>query len=98
MKYHAIISMKDRCAVIRPLNHGVSDLEWHHGCRTYYLPSENKLDLEKDLMRKKMYDILDDNQWKDYIISLDDPTLVPNNNFVNSRFVPDKWDTRPEIY
>jgi len=97
MFYHAIISMKDRCFTIRPSNHGISDLEWLHGCRTYGVDM-NPIDLELDLTRKKMYDCLDANQWRDYIISLDEPVLVPNNNFVNSRFVPDKWDTRPEIY
>ena len=97
MFYHAIISMKDRCAVIRPSNHGVTDIEWMHGCRTYGVDM-SPIDLELDLKRKKMYDLLDDNQWRDYIISLEDPVLVPNNNFISSRFVPDKWDTRPEIY
>lgn len=97
MPYHAVISMKDRCAHIRSSNHGVTDIEWLHGCRTYGT-EEIRSELEMDLKRKKMYDVLDDNQWKDYIISLDDPSNVPNNNFINSRFVPDKWDTRPEIY
>lgn len=97
MFYHAVISMKDRCATIRPSNHGVTDIEWLHGCRTYGVDM-SPIELELDLKRKKMYDVLDDNQWRDYIISLEDPVLVPNNNFVSSRYVPDKWDTRPEIY
>lgn len=70
MPYHAIISMKDRCAHIRPSNHGVTDLEWEHGCRTYKV-EETIEDLTKDLMRKKMYDVLNNDQWKDYIDSLE---------------------------
>jgi hypothetical protein len=97
MFYHAVISMKDRCATIRPSNHGVTDIEWLHGCRTYGVDM-SPIDLELDLKRKKMYDVLDDNQWRDYIISLEDPVLVSNNNFVSSRYVPDKWDARIEIY
>ena len=97
MFYHAVISMKDRCFTIRPSNHGVTDIEWHHGCRTYGVDM-SPIDLEMDLTRKKMYDCLSENQWRDYIISLEDPVLVPNNSFVSSRYVPDKWDTRPEIY
>jgi hypothetical protein len=95
--YHAIISMKDRCATIRLSNHGVTDIEWHHGCRTYGVDM-SPLDLELDLKRKKMYDVLDINQWQDYIISLEDPVLVPNNNFINVRPIRDKWDPVIEIY
>jgi hypothetical protein len=97
MIYHAIISMKDRCAVIRPSNHGVNDIEWHHGCRTYKT-EEAYDDLEMDLKRKKMYDVLTEDQWRDYIVSLDDPTLVPSNKFINAKVPYDKWDSKYEIY
>lgn len=97
MFYHAVISMKDRCATIRPSNHGVTDLEWQHGCRTYGV-DVSPIDLELDLKYKKMYDVLDADKWLDYISSLDEPVLVPSNKFISSRFIPDKWDTRPEIY
>lgn len=97
MFYHAVISMKDRCAIIRPSNHGVTDIEWLHGCRTYGVDM-SPVDLELDLKRKKMYDVLDASQWQDYIISLEDPVLVPNNNFINVRPIRDKWDPVIEIY
>jgi len=95
--YHAIISMKDRCATIRPSNHGVNDIEWEHGCRTYGVDM-SPIDLEFDLKRKKMYDVLDADKWQDYIISLDDPSLVTSNSFINTRPIKDKWDPEITIY
>jgi hypothetical protein len=96
MEYHAIVSTKDKCATIRESTSGVTDLEWHHGCRTYQ-PSTIPSELKAHLWRT-CYDVMDNNQWKDYIISLDDPTLVTNNNFINSKVPFDKWDSIPTIY
>lgn len=93
MEYHAI-THSDYC-VIRPANHGVSDIEWGHNCRTFYRPNKTRVEL---LELTSGYYVLDDLQWSNYIGSLDDPGLVTNNNFVSTRVVRDKWDSDRTVY
>lgn len=95
MEHHAI-THSDYC-VIRPANHGVNDIEWQHGCRSFYTPDCTRVEVLK-LTSGSGYYVLDDRQWSDYIGSLDEPSNVPNNNFVSSRFIPDKWDSDRPIY
>jgi hypothetical protein len=93
MEYHAI-THNDYC-VIRPAYHGVNDIEWQHGCRSFYRPDCTRVEV---LKLTSGYYVLDDRQWSDYIGSLDEPGFVPNNNFISTRATHDKWDSNRPIY
>lgn len=93
MEYHAI-THEDYC-VVRPANHGISDIEWQHECRSCYRPGFTKAEL---LKLTSGYYVLDDREWSDYIGSLDDPSNVSNNNFIDARPTIDKWDGARPIY
>ena len=93
MEYHAI-THNDYC-VIRPANHGISNTEWLLGCRIFYKPNHTKVELEK---LTGSYYVCDEREWSQYILSLDDSSNVPNNNFISTRVVYDKWDNNRPIY
>jgi hypothetical protein len=80
MEYHTICHPLSKIAVIRRADHGITDAEWEHGCRI------------KPETPETFYKILDDFEWSEYMSSLDEPGIVPNNNYINSYPVLDKWD------
>jgi hypothetical protein len=91
-----IIYLNDN-AVLRPANHGVNDTEWEHGCRTILIS-------EKTLYSAQLYaeclgfEILNKEEWSEFISSRDDPSVTSNDRYINSRPRPDKWDNSREIY
>jgi hypothetical protein len=87
----------DNNAVIRPANHGSSAIEWEHGCRTVLL-AEPTLYSATKYAKHLGFNLLESNEWNEFISSLDDPSNVPSNSFINSRPRPDKWDNSREIY
>jgi hypothetical protein len=93
MEYHAIFH-KDNC-VIRPANHGITDTEWEHSCRSVYQRSMTRQELETWVSR---FNILNSEQWAIYIDSLTNPGVVPSNNFISTRVIRDKWDSDRTIY
>ena len=97
MLYHAIYHPPTSLAIVRPADHGVSDNEWRHGCRPLHI-----FETFKSWVNAKVidcgYEVLDNHEWSNYIASLDDPGLVPNNNFINARPIIDKWDGARPIY
>jgi hypothetical protein len=92
MKYHAIY-LNDAC-VIRPANHGVSDIEWMVGCRTYHTPFQSKYQLEQEIQYQ--FKIHDERQWSQLIGSLYEPSQ--RDNYISTRVVRDKWDSDRPIY
>ena len=96
MMYHAI--ELDNNLVVRPVVDGITDIEWFHGCRCFETSSsEYQL---KTLLQQHYpnMNLLTTEEWKQFISSLDDPDNVPNNNFISTRVVRDKWDSNREIY
>lgn len=78
MEYNTICHPATGMAIVRRADHGITDTEWEHGCRIKLETSE--------------YKILDALSWSEHIASLDDPSNVPNNNYINAYPVLDKWD------
>jgi len=95
MEHHAI--HLDGNAVVRRADYGISDIEWKHGCRIIQI-NYRQTSMAIEYVRRLGYDVIDDAQWKEFISSLDDLVDVPNNNFISTRVVYDKWDTKPTIY
>lgn len=95
MLYHAIYH-NDK-AVIRLENDGINDTEWEHGCRIIRI-SYNQLSFAQGYIKDTGYEVLTRDEWSSYIDSLDDPSNVPNNSFVSTRPIKDKWDLDREIY
>lgn len=100
MEYHAIVHF-NTCTV-RPKTEGINDTEWRHGCRIFVAPCVSQYQLHLLLERETEYDILDQDNWRQYITDLD-PTedRVQEDYFkkVYSRFKAyDKWDSIPTIY
>jgi hypothetical protein len=94
MEYHQIFH--DIYSVIRPSTHGISDIEWEHGCR---IKHTGLTDFQRrTLTQFNSHEVLDSQQWAIYIDSLTDPGIVPSNNFVSTRVVRDKWDSDRTVY
>ena len=93
--YH-IIYLNDN-AVLRPANHGVSDIEWEHGCRTVLISADREIKALEYANNLGFY-ILNANEWSEFISSRDDPSVTSNDHYINSRPKPDKWDNSREIY
>jgi hypothetical protein len=95
MEYHAIFH-NGNC-VIRPANHGITDIEWHHGCRSRY---DGLTEFHRQALTRfaTSFKVLDSQEWAIYIDSLTNPGVVPSNNFISTRVVRDKWDSDRPIY
>ena len=93
MLYHAIHF--DGKVVVRPMTDGITDAEWFHGCRCVeHSLSQYKL---TEALKDRL-DVLTKEQWSELISSLDEPGNVPNNKFISTRYVRDKWDADRTIY
>jgi hypothetical protein len=94
MEYHQIFH--DIYSVIRPSTHGISDIEWEHGCR---IKHTGLTDLQRrTFVHFNRLEVLDSEQWAIYIDSLTNPGVVPSNNFVSTRVIRDKWDSDRPIH
>jgi len=87
----------DDNAVLRPANHGISSIEWEHGCRTVLL-AERTLYSATEYANTLGFKILESREWSEFISSRDDPSVTSNDYYINSRPQPDKWDNSREIY
>ena len=87
MEYHTIYHPTTNTAVIRRADHGITDAEWEHGCR-----------IKPKSPETPEYKVLDALGWSEHMSSLDEPGFVPNNNFISTRVVHDKWDSDRPIY
>lgn len=94
MEYHALILKHD--AIVKPAMDGINDTEWEHGVRIYSSTITSRHNLIRTL-EVQGFDVLDADNWNKLISSLDDPSIVPNNNFLYPHRT-DKWDKKPEIY
>ena len=97
MEYHAITHSLSAVAVVRTADHGVSDTEWRHGCRIFKFNSPFQSQVNTELLVCG-FEIYDNHEWSEFIGSLDEPSNVPNNNFISTRVVYDKWDNNRPIY
>lgn len=95
MKYHLVF--KDTNAIFRPANHGITDTEWEHGCRTLWLDGQTEYSA-RGFAEISGYELLSKEEWSEFISSLDDPSVTSNDHYINSRPRPDKWDNSREIY
>ena len=95
MEHHAI--HLDGNAVVRRADYGISNIEWKHGCRAIQVNYRQKL-MSEGYVEHLGYEVLSDDAWREFIGSFDDLVDVPNNNFISTRVVYDKWDTKPTIY
>lgn len=95
MQYHALIL--DHNAVVRPITDGITDLEWEHGVRVFITEASSQFKLAEQVLDCGFY-LLNRDDWNHMLSELDDPSNVPNNNFINSYSKPDKWDTNREVY
>jgi hypothetical protein len=84
-------------AVVRRADYGITDIEWKHGCRSIQINYRQKL-MSEGYVKHLGYEVLSDDAWREFISSFDDLVDVPNNNFISTRVVYDKWDTKPTIY
>ena len=89
MEYHAVY--RDDKAIIRQANDGINEIEWEHGCRIIQV-SYKQLTDATNYVKRLGYEMLNSNEWNEYISELDDPSNVPNNNYINAYPVLDKWD------
>ena len=95
MMFHAIKLLDN--IIVRPVPDGITDAEWFHGCRAFeYSASEYKL--KARIKEYANMNLLSTEEWKELISSLDEPENVPNNKFISTRVVRDKWDTNRAIY
>ena len=95
MMYHAI--HLDNNLVVRPVVDGITDLEWFHGCRCFEI-SASEFQLKTRLKDRDDMNLLTTEDWNHFISSLDDPSNVPNNNFISTYVKRDKWDSDRPIY
>lgn len=93
--YHAI--HLDNNLVVRPVVDGITDMEWLHGCRCFDI-SPSEYQLKTKLKCLDDMHLLTTEEWKAFIGSLNDPGIVPNNNFKSTRYIPDKWDADRKVY
>jgi len=94
MEHHAIY--RESYAVVRRADNGISNLEWHHGCRVIQINYKQEL-MAQEYVRRLGYELLDNDAWNEYISSLDEP-IVPSNNFISTKVSYDKWEQIPIIY
>ena len=94
MEYHQIYH--DKYSVIRPSTHGITDIEWFHGCRIKHSGLTDYA--RRRLLMFSKYEVLDSQQWAIYMDALTDPGIVPSNNFISTRVIRDKWDSDRSIY
>jgi len=95
MEHHAIYHKS--YAVVRRADYGISDLEWHYECRIIQINYKQE-SMAQEYVRRLGYELLDNDTWNEYISSLDELGDVPNNNFISTRVVYDKWEQTPIIY
>ena len=98
--YHALKLHNN--LVVRPVVDGITDIEWQHGCRLFEM-SSSRYELETRIRNSDQVitgdvDLLSIELWREFVSSLDEPTNVPNNFFVNTFKRYDKWDTNRPIY
>lgn len=93
--YHIIYLNEN--ATLRRANHGASDIEWEHGCRTVLISADRETEALKYANQLGFY-MLNANDWNEFISSRDDPSVTSNDTYINSRPRPDKWDNSREIY
>ena len=94
MEHHAI--HLDNFAVVRRADYGISNLEWHYGCRVIQI-NYKQTSMAEEYVRRLGYILLDQDAWSEYISSLDEP-IVPSNNFISTKVSYDKWEQIPFIY
>ncbi|CAB4170018.1 hypothetical protein UFOVP907_44 [uncultured Caudovirales phage] len=87
----------DNNAVLRPANHGITDTEWHHKCRSVLIAEKTSYSAQR-YAETLGFDLLSKEEWSELIGSLDDPGVTSNDHYINSRPKPDKWDNSREIY
>ena len=95
MMYHAIKFLHN--IIVRPVPDGITDAEWFHGCRAFEY-SESEFKLKTRIKEYPNMNLVSIEEWKELISSLDEPTNVPNNNFIPTYVKHDKWDTNRPIY
>jgi len=96
MIHHIAITHKNK-AIVRLGDQGINDFEWEFGCRAIQLSYKRELDAHA-YVKHLGYEILDKQQWNEYLADLDASDNVPNNIFVNSKPILDKWDTARNVY
>ena len=95
MEYHAVYL--DKTVVVRSADQGITAFEWKHGCRI--IPSDGLRQYAfRDQLKTLGYKVMEPNDWNEMMKSKRDPLDVPNNNFVSTKVVYDKWDSKPTIY
>lgn len=82
-------------AHIRSADQGITDEEFQRGARVIQYDMPSKILLEEQLYNQ-YYEVLGDDEWQ-ALIQGDDTNNRPDR-FKSTRVIPDKWDTRPEIY
>jgi len=94
--YHVV--HLDGNATVRSADNGITDIEWKYGCRILSL----ELTREQPILhylRSNGYKVLDKNEWYEFVTSNGDGIQdIPPNIFINSKYIPDKWDAKIEIY
>ena len=95
MEYHGVYL--DKTVVVRSADQGTSAFEWKHGCRI--IPSNGMRQFAfRDHLKTLGYQVIEVDDWNYMMKSKRDPMDVPNNNFISTRVVRDKWDSKTEIY
>ena len=87
----------DNNATLRPANHGITDTEWEHGCRTVLIAEKTPYSAQR-YAECLGFELLNKEEWNGFISSRDDPSVTSNDHYINSRVRPDKWDSKREIY
>lgn len=95
MMYHAI--HLDNNLVVRPVVDGITEIEWLHGCRCFEI-SASEFQLKTRIQSYTNMNLLTTEAWNQFIGSLDDPGIVPSNNFRSTRVIRDKWDADRKVY
>ena len=95
MEYHCV--HLNKTAVVRSADQGTTAFEWKHGCRIIQSNGMRQFAF-KDHLKTLGYNVLEVDDWNHMMKSTQDPMNVPNNNFISTRVIRDKWDSRPEIY
>lgn len=96
--YYAFFEPGLTFATVRHGNDGgVTDMEFEHGIRCYCTKETNERKLEGQLLDDG-FELLNKEDWNNFIGSLDDPGVTSNDHYINSRPKPDKWNNSREIY
>lgn len=96
MEWHAICYKETKTAVVRRADYGITDAEWKYNCRIQCSGTHRPRVAEAMLL--KGYEVLDELDWNDYIKSLDSSGDIPNDVYVSTKKVWDKWDRETPIY